>query len=98
MKDELTAELIKNAVLAENFGISSVQIITKIEKTGGQNYCKDIFKRKMYSDNFEKLAKIGHLELSAEATVVKSKYSELFSDDEVNSCFEVLCENGYYKF
>lgn len=43
-----------------------------------------------------KLAEVGHLELTMEATIVKGEYAELFTDEQVNYCYELLCEKGYY--
>ena len=31
-----------------------------------------------------------------EAIIVKGEYAELFTDEQVNYCYELLCENGYY--
>ena len=36
-------------------------------------------------------------QLSAEAVVVRPEFSTLFTDDEVNCCFDRLCSNGYYS-
>ena len=49
------------------------------------------------SDGFDKLQKANRLDLTMEATIVESKYNELFTDEEVNSCHELLCEYGYYR-
>ena len=49
------------------------------------------------SDSFDKLQNAGRIDLTMEAIITKPKYAELFTDDEVNSCFDLLCEYGYYK-
>ena len=47
-------------------------------------------------DGFEQLVDLKRMDLSMEALVVKGKYGALFTDDEVNSCFERLCADGFY--
>lgn len=49
------------------------------------------------SDEFEILEKAGLIKLTMEALVVDRRFAELFTDDEVNRCYEVLCEYGYYS-
>ena len=57
---------------------------------------KKFLERGRTSDCFNKLAEAGHLELTMEATIVKGEYAELFTDEQVNYCYELLCEKGYY--
>ena len=57
---------------------------------------QEIFRKGRTSDCFNKLAEVGHLELTMEATIVKGEYAELFTDEQVNYCYELLCEKGYY--
>ena len=33
-----------------------------------------------------------------EALAVKGKHGALFTDDEINRCFERLCDAGYYVY
>ena len=54
-----------------------------------------LLKRHRLSPWFEALAKKGQLAASPEALTVQSKYGELFTDDEVNACFEALLEAGW---
>ena len=56
----------------------------------------EILRKRRTSDCFNKLAEAGRLELTMEATIVKAEYAELFTDDQVNDCYELLCEHGYY--
>ena len=46
---------------------------------------------------FDALARAGRLELSLEALAVSAKFNALFTDAEVNACFELLCGAGYYE-
>lgn len=47
-------------------------------------------------DNFNRLVELGQMKLTMEAVIVKGEYAQLFTDEEVNLCYELLCENGYY--
>ena len=67
-----------------------------ITTKGGDELARFIFSREGASENFEKLAKAGRLDLSLEAQVVDNKYASLFSDNEVNYCFMLLVDEGYF--
>lgn len=68
-----------------------------IEKNGALQFLQQLLRRNQESPGFLALVKRGKLELSAEAIVVRSEFGALFTDDEVNLCFERLCDNGYYS-
>lgn len=72
------------------------RMMQQVEKFGGIKTAKEIIRKGRLSDDFEKLAAARQIKLTLEALVVESAYSELFTDDEVNACYEVLCEYGYY--
>lgn len=78
-------------------GIRDEKLLQNTEKFGGVEACRNILKRKQYSKCFLTLKEKGRLDLSIEALVVDSRFSQLFSDDEVNFCFESLCEVGYFN-
>lgn len=48
------------------------------------------------SDSFAILADKGHLELSLEALATDKRYTQLFSDDEVNNALTRLLAAGFY--
>ncbi|MGL4735999.1 MAG: hypothetical protein ACRCW2_00975 [Cellulosilyticaceae bacterium] len=73
-----------------------VRFLQNVEKFGGVKTAQEIMRRGRMSDGFEALAQAGLLKLSMEAVVIDAKYGALFTDDEVNSCYELLCEQGYY--
>ena len=77
-------ELIKKCEIAE-------------KEFGGVRTVQEILRKGRVSDGFDKLQKANRLDLTMEATIVESKYNELFTDEEVNSCHELLCEYGYYR-
>lgn len=68
-----------------------------IEKNGALRYLQQLLRRGQESPGFSQLSKCGKLALSAEAVVVRPEFGPLFTDDEVNVCFERLCENGYFS-
>lgn len=68
-----------------------------IEKNGALRFLQQLLRRNQESPGFPALAKCGKLELSAEAIIVRSEFGALFTDDEVNLCFDRLCDNGYYS-
>lgn len=72
------------------------RFLQTIEKFGAVKTAKEIMRKGRLSDDFEKLQEANLLGLTMEALIVDAKYSDLFTDDEVNSCYEILCEHGYY--
>lgn len=91
-------ELIKKCEIAEKeCGCTQKRLLLTIKKFGGVRTVQEILRKGRVSEGFDKLQKANRLDLTMEATIVESKYSELFTDDEVNSCHELLCEYGYYK-
>lgn len=90
-------ELIQKINEAETKGgIRNPRFLQTIEKFGGIKTVKEIMRKGRISDNFDQLQKAGLLHLTMEALVIDKKYGELFTDEEVNSCYELLCEHGYY--
>ncbi|MGL5677005.1 MAG: hypothetical protein ACRDDX_11365 [Cellulosilyticaceae bacterium] len=98
LEKQFEQELIKKSELAakECAGYRGIRFLQTIEKFGGVKTAKEILRKGRVSDDFDKLQVAGLLKYSMEATIIDRKYGELFDDEEVNSCFEVLCENGYY--
>lgn len=73
-----------------------VRFLQTIAKFGGVKTAKEIIRKSKVSDEFETLQEAGLISLTMEAMVVDGQYGELFTDDEVNYCYEILCEHGYY--
>lgn len=98
LEDLFTLELLANAQTAHNeFNYNFKKFAETIEKFGGVKTAKELIKKNRSSDAFVMLCDNKRLDLSMEATVTKSKYGELFTDEEVNFCFQMLCDNGFYK-
>lgn len=97
LEKKLQQEVIRNCELAEKeYGCKMTRFLQTIERFGIVRTAQEIFRKGRTSDCFNKLAETGHLELTMEATIVKGEYAELFTDEQVNYCYELLCEKGYY--
>lgn len=48
-----------------------------------------------FSDGFDQLADLGHLELSLEALAVDKRFTGLFTDEEANEALTRLLSAGY---
>lgn len=97
VETKLQEQIIKNCEIAEKeYGCKMTGFLDKIERFGIVRTAQEILRKGRTSDCFTKLAEEGHIELTMEATLVKDQYAELFTDEEVNACYDLLCENGYY--
>ena len=79
-------------------GCEQDRLLHNVQKYGAVATAKEHAKKRRLSDGFETLAQMGQLALSLEALVVSKTFGALFSDDEVNHCFQVLCDAGYYQW
>ena len=97
LEKKLQAEVIKNCEIAEKeYNCKMTRLIETINRFGIVRTAQEIIRKGKTSDCFSKLVEVGRIDLTMEAELVKSKYSELFTDEEVNACYDLLCENGYY--
>lgn len=97
LEKQFTEELIKKCEQSKGVnGYNPTRMMETIHKFGGVKTAKEILRKGRVSDGFDKLREAQKLELTMEATVIDRKYGELFEDEEVNSCYELLCEYGYY--
>ncbi|MBE6023087.1 MAG: hypothetical protein E7231_07625 [Cellulosilyticum sp.] len=98
LEKQFTEVLIKNSEEAQkSCAYRGIRFRQTLEKFGGVKTAKEIIRKGRLSDEFEILEKAGLIRLTMEALVVDRRFAELFTDDEVNSCYEVLCEYGYYS-
>ena len=79
-------ELLSNYEKAAVLGVNTKRAVSAIKSRGAAAYAHDLIKRGIMSDGFEQLAGMGKLSL----------YAQLFSDDEVNACYALLCEYNYF--
>ena len=96
--DQFTKELLKAMDAAEKLGCRMVKFRQTAEKYGGVETAKEYLRKNRFSDGFDQLAEQGRLDLSMEALAVQGKFGALFTDDEINRCFERLCDAGYYVY
>lgn len=96
MEKAFTKALLEAAEQAELAGVRSRRFPEEIRKYGGVSACRNFLKKGFCSETFEALIRAGRPELTAEAVIVKKEFAPLFTDDEVNACFALLCEAGYY--
>jgi len=50
----------------------------------------------VYADKKGVMITAGATELTLEALAVQSRYGALFTDDEVNHCYDVLCQTDHF--
>ncbi len=97
MKDFETALLGAMEKAEKDYGIRQGRLRQNIASYGAVSAAKDYIRRCRPSDGFDALAQKKHLELSMEALAVSNAYHNLFTDEEVNACFALLCAEGYYQ-
>lgn len=94
---QFNKDLIARCQLAQKeCGYNTTRFMQGIERWGGVATAKELIKKRKLSDAFLALEAKNRLDLTMEAAVIDKKFTQLFTDDEVNYCFEVLCESGYY--
>ena len=97
LKKKLQQEVIKSCEKAEKeCGCKMTRLLETIERFGIVRTAQEILRKGRTSDNFNKLVEAGRIELTMEAIIAKAEYAELFTDEEVNKCYDLLCDNGYY--
>lgn len=95
MKDFQSALLHAIDRAQNEFSVRQPRLRQNIETYGAVPAVQDYIRKNRTSDGFDALVRLGHTELTMEALV--AKHHTLFTDDEVNFCFEVLCGADYYK-
>ena len=99
LEQAFTRELLNHLQDAwEQCGIAQKRLEAQAAQYGGVACAKELLRRRRLSEGFDALARANRLELSLEALVVAGKYGELFTDEEVNSCFSTLCDAGFYTW
>lgn len=97
LEKKLQEEVIKNCEIAQkDYNCTMTRFIETINRFGIVRTAQEILRKGRTSDCFTKLVEANRIDLTMEAVIVNPKYAELFTDDEVNACYELLCEKGYY--
>ena len=94
---QFTEQLVSRTQKAVALGAPGKRLLQQLERESGPSIMQGLIRRQRVSDTFSFLEKAGHLELSPEAMVTESAYGALFTDEEVNWCFEQLCDCGYFR-
>lgn len=95
--DEFTAALLRTIQAAQDeCGVRQMRLAQAAQEYGGVAAAKNCIRRGRASEGFEALAAAKRLDLSLEALAVSAKYNALFTDEEVNACFALLCGADYY--
>ena len=97
MEQKFERELCSALEKAETaYGICDKQFLSRIQQRGGVNVIRETIRKNQASPVFLQLRDAGALTLAPEQLVTQGKYGELFTDEEVNFCLEMLLEAGYY--
>ena len=95
--DQFTKALLCRIEQVEKeYGILQPKLRRSVERFGGVGAMHELIRRGQVSDGFDALCQKKALKLSAEALVISKDFHDLFSDDDVNACFEVLCAANYF--
>ena len=97
LAEQFEQTVLEQMAKAETLGVAHKRLEKNIAQYGAVATAQRLLKRGELSDGYEALVALGKIELSLEAVVAMGKFSELFSDDEVNACFDVLCADGFYR-
>ena len=99
LEQQFQNELINQCQMAKSIcpAYNPMRFLQNIDQYGALKAVKELLRRNRPSDGLNVLADNGHLALTMEALVIKSRYGELFTDEEVNQCFDLLCEYGYFS-
>ncbi len=90
------ALLSRFARIQKECGIKTDRYEALIARFGALHAVRGWIRQPGTSDLLQKLADRKRIELSPEAAVVSQKFSALFTDEEVNQCFALLCEYRYF--
>lgn len=97
LEEKFTAELPAVCNRAqESTGVRDVRFLREIEQRGGVQALAGRLRRGQVSPWFDALAEAGRAGESPEALAVQSRFGSLFTDAEVNVCFDALCGAGWY--
>lgn len=95
--DLFTKALLDSMDRAETVhGILQPRLRRSVDRFGGISAMHELIRRGQISDGFDALCQKKALSLSAEALVISKEFHNLFSDEDVNACFELLCGANYF--
>ena len=95
LQNEFNREMLALPNATKEFGYNPSYFIRMVKRDGGLLAAKKLIMKPKISDGLKKLQQCGRLDLSIEATVLKEKYRPLFTDEERQTCLEILGQLGY---
>ena len=95
LEKEFTKELFDNVAEMKQYGYNPTIYMRMISENGAVNAAKKIVKQDVQSSGFATLIMINKLELSVEASVIKDKYKDLFTDAEIQNSIRKLKEANF---
>lgn len=97
LEESFQKAVLKQIALAEKHNVpADAKFIANIQKFGAVESIRRYLSRGQALPGFTALCKAGQPAASIEAAVVDAKFAALFTDDEVNACFDALVEAGLY--
>ncbi len=98
LESDFQRDMVKIYVEAKKIGYNPTRFLQMIDEYGGLGAAKRLLSTEEFvQDGVVTLWKLGRLDLSVEAVVLKEKYSELFSEHERQVARKRLKELGYFK-
>ena len=95
LEKEFTKELFDNVAEMKQYGYNPTIYMRMISENGAVNAAKKLVMQDVQSSGFATLIMINKLELSVEASVIKDKYKDLFTDAEVQNSIRKLKEANF---
>ena len=78
------------------YGAPTKRLLDTLSSRGGVETVQELCKRHRVSDGFDVLCAKKRGDLTLEALAVTGKYGELFTDDEVNHCLDMLMQAAFF--
>lgn len=95
LEREFTKELLDNVAEMKQYGYNPTIYTRMISENGAVNAAKKLVVKDVQSSGFATLIMLRKLELSVEASVIKDKYKDLFTDAEIQNSIRKLKEANF---
>lgn len=95
LEKEFTKELLDNVAEMKQYGYNPTIYTRMISENGAINAAKKLVVKDVQSSGFATLIMLRKLELSVEASVIKDKYKDLFTDAEIQNSIRKLKEANF---
>lgn len=95
LEKEFTKELLDNVAEMKQYGYNPTIYTRMISENGAVNAAKKLVVKDVQSSGFATLIMLRKLELSVEASVIKDKYKDLFTDAEIQNSIRKLKEENF---